>query len=205
MTTIRDDSFRRCNMLSRITSESPNFMVIGDGRFLIDENKRVFASAVHGLSTLTVPTGISSFLFVLDGCSFESLIVPDTVNNVPSCYDCANLRSITYPSNVTSIGGFEKCPLIKDVTIPQTCNRFPRLNGCTGLRTLTVRHTTAFNLSNANPFGNTEKDYVGRDTYNTGENKLYVPQGATGYDGKYWLDPLQNSEKCGFTLVEIVE
>jgi hypothetical protein len=49
-------------------------------------------------------------------------------------------------------------------------------------------------------FGSSANSYTGRDTYNTGENKLYVPVGATGYDTSYWLDPLCNSEKCGFTL-----
>jgi hypothetical protein len=29
---------------------------------------------------------------------------------------------------------------------------------------------------------------------------LYVPVGATGYDASYWLDPLQNAEKCGFSI-----
>ena len=35
---------------------------------------------------------------------------------------------------------------------------------------------------------------------NQGVNMLYVPQGATGYDAGYWLDPLQNATKCGFTI-----
>ena len=29
---------------------------------------------------------------------------------------------------------------------------------------------------------------------------LWVPEGATGYDTSYWLDPLQNASKCGFNL-----
>ena len=49
-------------------------------------------------------------------------------------------------------------------------------------------------------FGNSPDNYTGRNTYNTGENTLYVPAGATGYDTGQWLDPLQNAEKCGFTL-----
>lgn len=48
-------------------------------------------------------------------------------------------------------------------------------------------------------FGASTSSYVGRNTYNTGENILYVPAGATGYDTGEWsvlLDP----EKCGFTI-----
>ena len=49
-------------------------------------------------------------------------------------------------------------------------------------------------------FGINTSNYTGRNTYNTGKNILYAPAGATGYDTGYWLDPLQNAEKCGFTL-----
>jgi hypothetical protein len=52
----------------------------------------------------------------------------------------------------------------------------------------------------SNDFGNNVNNYTGRNTYNTGENMLYVPVGATGYDTSGWLDPLQNAEKCGFTI-----
>lgn len=53
---------------------------------------------------------------------------------------------------------------------------------------------------NVYTFGNTTSGYVGYNTRSTGENKFYIPADATGYDTGYWLDPLQNSEKCGFTL-----
>jgi hypothetical protein len=49
-------------------------------------------------------------------------------------------------------------------------------------------------------FGYSTSNYTGSNSYNTGENKLYVPANATGYEEGYWLDPLQNAEKCGFTL-----
>lgn len=48
--------------------------------------------------------------------------------------------------------------------------------------------------------GTKESVYTGGNTASTGENTLYVPADATGYDTGYWLDPLQNAEKCGFTL-----
>ena len=52
----------------------------------------------------------------------------------------------------------------------------------------------------AEEFGSSDANWVGRDTYSTGENKLYVPVGATGYDTGKWLDPLCAADKCGFTL-----
>lgn len=72
---------------------------------------------------------------------------------------------------------------------------------CTKLKTLLFRSTKAPSLIDAySIFGTNYMEWVGRDTYNTGENMLYVPAGATGYDTGYWLDPLQNAEKCGFTI-----
>jgi hypothetical protein len=52
----------------------------------------------------------------------------------------------------------------------------------------------------AEEFGSSDGNWAGRDTYSTGENKLYVPVGATGYDTGKWLDPLCAADKCGFTL-----
>ena len=33
-----------------------------------------------------------------------------------------------------------------------------------------------------------------------GSNKLRIYSTATGYDSSYWLDPLQNANKCGFNI-----
>ena len=52
-------------------------------------------------------------------------------------------------------------------------------------------------LNNA-VFGDSSSGFTGKDV--TGPKTLYVPAGATGYDKGQWLDPLQNAEKCGFTL-----
>lgn len=45
---------------------------------------------------------------------------------------------------------------------------------------------------------NTTFNSVGADV--EGTKTLYVPVDATGYDTSYWLDPLQNPDKCGFTI-----
>ena len=71
--------------------------------------------------------------------------------------------------------------------------------GCTSLASITCFPSVAPTVSQAS-FGTGSREYTGRKTYNTGENTLYVPAGATGYDTGFWLDPLQNAEKCGFTL-----
>jgi hypothetical protein len=49
-------------------------------------------------------------------------------------------------------------------------------------------------------FGYNASTWVGYNTRSTGENKLYVPSGATRYNSGYWSDPLCNADKCGFTI-----
>ena len=49
-------------------------------------------------------------------------------------------------------------------------------------------------------FGDSIDSYTGINTNDQGINRLYVPTGATGYDSSAWADPLQNPDKCGFTL-----
>lgn len=55
-------------------------------------------------------------------------------------------------------------------------------------------------IADKEAFGNIYTGYAGSGTSTTGENMLYVPTNATGYEEGPWLDPLQNSSKCGFTL-----
>ena len=49
-------------------------------------------------------------------------------------------------------------------------------------------------------FYHSATEFVGKNTASAGENTLYVPADATGYDAGAWLDPLQNANKCNFTL-----
>ena len=54
----------------------------------------------------------------------------------------------------------------------------------------------------ANTFGSaTGTSTTAYTGYNTrGSNKLRIYSAATGYDSGYWLDPLQNTDKCGFSI-----
>lgn len=112
----------------------------------------------------------------------ESLVIPDLVSSLTSSFlsNCKSLTEVTLPASLT--------------TIPSAC-----FEGCTALRKIISKSKNAPTASSS-PFGSSKSYYTGRNTYNTGENMLYVPQGATGYDTSYWLDPLCNPDKCGFTL-----
>lgn len=70
---------------------------------------------------------------------------------------------------------------------------------CVNLTKLYFYPTTAPSVTSST-FYNSGTLYVGKNTASTGENTLYVPANATGYDTGYWLDPLQNADKCGFKL-----
>ncbi|WP_293526583.1 leucine-rich repeat protein, partial [Prevotella sp.] len=95
-------------------------------------------------------------------------------------YGCSSLTSINIPSGVTYIG-------------------YNAFSGCTKLSEIKALATRAPMLD-SDVFGSSISYLTGRDTYDKGVNKLYVPAGATEYDQGQWKDPLCNAEKCGFTI-----
>lgn len=116
-------------------------------------------------------------------------------------------ENIVIPEGTTAIntGLFQYIACLKSITIPSTLKNphYQFLHGCKNVNTIVSKlPSVAFTggIYFSSPFGNSVDTYTGRNTYNTGENILYVPQGATGYDTGQWLDPLQNAEKCGFTI-----
>lgn len=72
---------------------------------------------------------------------------------------------------------------------------------CKNLKSIKLGDKVANTKVSSSTFGNSSSYYTGYNSRSTGENKLYVPVGATGYDTGYWLDPLQNTSRCGFTIV----
>ena len=119
------------------------------------------------------------------------------------CSGCTALTSVKLPDSLTSIEdyAFSGCTSLTSITLPigvTTIGNY-MFRSCTSLTSITCMRAVASEISSGS-FGTSTSDYTGRNTYNTGENMLYVPQGATGYDSGAWLDPLQSAEKCGFTL-----
>lgn len=107
---------------------------------------------------------------------------------------------IDIPESLTSVNGYAFNTLaIESLSIHKNVTTVDFLSGLTNLKSITCKATTAPKVYSST-FGNSTDKYTGRNTYNTGENILYIPQGATGYDTGYWLDPLQNAEKCGFSI-----
>ena len=130
-------------------------------------------------------------------------ITDGVMNRPPWAYECSEVK---IPSGVTGLGYacFQSSSSLTTITIPDSVTSLG--NGCfvycSSLTSIYSLGSTAPGLSGS-PFGDLSPgndEYTGRRTYNQGVNMLYVPQGATGYDASYWLDPLQDATKCGFTI-----
>lgn len=174
VTSLGEYCFYNCSSLESI--ELPNSITT--------MGTRCFANCTN-ITTFNVPSGVTALIsYCFSGCTaLKSITVHDAIKSFGDyCFEnCSSLTSITIPASVT--GGFYSGVF----------------KGCKSLKTIYCLVNEA-PFTSGGPFGSSTSNYTGRNTYNTGENMLYVPQGATGYDTGQWLDPLQNATKCGFTL-----
>ena len=181
--------FQNCTSLSSVTIGSSLIDVYSgtafDGCtnlecFIVDENNPAYCS-IDGL--LLTKDGKK----LIKGINKKTITVPDSVTSIDGIafLDYATILSISIPNNVVSLGNqaFYGCSSLSSIT-------------CNAMSAPTVGSNT-FGMT---IFGTTGTGYTGRNTYNQGINKLYVPTGATGYDSSAWADPLQNASKCGFTI-----
>jgi len=112
--------------------------------------------------------------------------------------DCVSLTAITFPSSLTTIGefAFDGCTSLTEVTLPGNLEEIGMyaFSDCTSLTTVTFTGTVAPTVPSA--------------TYDmfdgcTSLVAIYVPNGATGYDGGSWA---QYSEKVtyGASLISLL-
>ena len=150
-----------------------------------DNSSRAF-SGCSLLEYAHFPSGITAVgaAFFQSCKKLTSLVVPDSVRTMDyGVFDgCTNLNDLTLlSSSLSSLGSY-------------------MFRGCVNLKTIKFMSLRAPTISATQPFGSSNSDYTGRNTYNTGENKIYVPVGGTGYETGLWLNPLCDASKCGFTL-----
>ena len=186
-TTIGSNAFIDCpNLESLFIPASTNgfggnvFVNCGKLNIIVDANNQTFKS-VDGV--LFNKAGTKLLEYAKDVIQPE-YVVPDGVTYVGNYafYNRKNMTSIEFPSTLTRLGN--------DV-----------ISMCSNLKTLRFNGRTAPTLDNASVFGATDAAYTGRNTYSTGENKLYLSQlSATGFEEGLFLDPLQNASKCGFSI-----
>ena len=110
----------------------------------------------------------------------------------------------TVVDGTTTLGNYSfcNCYYLTSVVLPSTLKTvgLGSFAGVTKLSSITSNAATAPTANGSDAFGKTTSNYTGRETYNTGNNKLRIPLNASGYDAGQWLDPLQNASKCGFSI-----
>lgn len=144
------------------------------------------------------PVANSTSMAVLKLTTLDTSANFITINNTLN-----NLKTLKYINKpiVTSTlisNGILYGTAVEELHLHTTCS-YVMLQGLLKLKKLYVDKATAISDSAVN-FGAGSTNYTGYENRATGENILYVPQGATGYDTGKWLDPLQNIDKCGFTI-----
>ena len=194
--SIGNSAFLHCDSLTSIT--------ILNG--LTDIGPSAFASCIS-LVYIELPESVSSIgesAFIY--CSeLTSLTLPKQITAINSSLfqGCSSLESISIPENVTSIesSAFLNCDMLTSITIPAKTTKIANsaFSGCVSLASIAINNQIAPNID-ISSFGSSYANYAGYKSHSKGTNMLYVPVGATGYDTGCWLDPLQNPEKCGFTI-----
>ena len=196
VTSLNPSTFSSCSKLTSIELPS-GITSLGDDCFIHCDS----------LTSIELPSGVTSLgEYCFYSCDkLTSIKLPSGITSLrSSCFsNCINLTSIELPSGIKSFGQgcFEYCSKLTSIELPSSITSlgYECFAMCSSLKTITSLAMTA-PKTYYDTFGDSDSNYTGRNTYNTGENKLYVPVGATGYDTSYWLNSLCNSEKCGFTL-----
>lgn len=162
VTTIGDSVFKGCAKLTTVTIQNskiqlgddifglcPNLttfqgpLASSDGRCLI-QNNRVIAFAPAGISTYTIPSGvtsIASYAFA-DCANLISIDIPNSVTYIMNFafYKCSRLTPTTIPNNVIYIGGyaFYECTSLSSITIPNNVTHIGEyaFYGCSNLTTV---------------------------------------------------------------------
>jgi hypothetical protein len=196
VTIIEEDTFNGCSSLTSVN--------IGDGVTTI---KTWAFDSCTSLTSVTIPDSVTTIeREAFEYCtSLNSITLPNSITFIGDFVfnSCTSLTSVNIPDSVTTIGGsaFRDCTRLPSVIIPYNVISIGSraFQGCISLKSIICRAKSAPKCP-SDVFGSLSDGYTGRNTYNTGENMLYVPVDATGYEASYWLDPLQNAEKCGFTI-----
>lgn len=168
-----------------------------------------------GVTEITIPESVSIASDAFEQCSFSKMTVPSISKRLAiskyigdvGVYDLyigdEKLIHVLLDNTITSLPNYAFCGICSIESFEARHNLTQiasyAFSSCLNLKEIKLHQSNA-PTTNSYCFGSGTSSRPGRNTYNTGENMLYVPQGATGYDKGAWLDPLQNADECGFTI-----
>lgn len=205
VTSIGNSLFSYCSRLESIVVESGNSVY--DSR---NNCNAIIETAtnklLYGCKNTVIPNSVTSIdNYAFTGHFFTQMTIPNSVTSIgnEAFGECERLTSIIIPNSVTTINdwAFQYCRNLTSIVIGNSITSLGNgtFRNCYSLSSIKCLATTAPTVRSVT-FGDSDTSYAGRNTHNQGINKLKVPTGATGYDTSAWKDPLQNSDKCGFTI-----
>lgn len=203
----------------------------GLSEIAIDSDTKIIGTSCmrgcNSLKNVVIPEGVTTikgtiFTVSKPGSStasyVEKVTLPKTLTSLEGyAFDwCVMLKNIIVPENITEInhGVFRRCETLERVTLLGNITKIERFafNNCNKLGEiiLMAKQAPVLGYDNSDgaydyhPFGYKKlpSTYVGVDS-DFEQNILYVPYGHVGYDAYDWVNPLQDSDKCGFIVKEL--
>lgn len=176
--------------------------------------KRCFfgCTSLEEVNINQVSSGITKFgESAFEGCTSLKRVINPNANEVfPNrCfYGCTALESVDINISKSVLlafldSAFYGCSNLSSIRIPSTISAIYPFSfaGCSSLKEIYINRDEGITFyTGSSAFGDSNGTYTGRNTYDQGINRLYVPVGATAYDKVPWMDPLLNKDKCGFTI-----
>lgn len=206
---------------STLTSITEIFSGCESLQFYVSENN----PSLKAIDGVLFNKDVTSLLLFRDGARTKEYTIPSSVTRigdygfyrtsieivnhssglhlgVSALTECPALRRLN--AKVLSFAAspaLNYCPLLESIVLAESVDRLPQycFMQCLSLKTIYSESETAPTL-NPYVFGTHVGTYVGRNTYNTGENFLYVPLNAKGYNESDWANTLLNANACGFSI-----
>ena len=138
VTNLGDKAFAGCISLSSFSGKYS----ADNGRCLIRDNT-IIAIAPYGLTSYSIPSGVTAIEYAFSGCDLFSITIPNTVETIghDAFYGCKNLSSISIPESVTIIGdqAFIGTGLVS-ITIPSNIKTIDAcaFENCRNLESITI-------------------------------------------------------------------
>ena len=184
VTSIGNSAFKSCTNLAEFSIPS-TLSSIGTNIFercnnlyiTVNSNNQKYAS----MDGVLFNKNYTSLYKYAKGNKEKSYIIPDGVTTLEQySFQYSPLEEVTLPSSLKTIAAYS-------------------FLGATSLAKITSNALSAPSTTSTS-FGNSDSTYAGRNNYSSGTNEIFIQNNSTGYESSYWLDPLQNASKSGFSI-----